>query len=122
LIRSNSKCKFYNIQIYCLWYVTLYHSLQYIVSFATKLSILINKLHLQINKLKGDTFWGLQRYDLDVGCNLCGFGASTMTIQHRSGSAPPKFSLKSTLTCTSVTVSKNRLPGDGDSFTALLAY
>jgi hypothetical protein len=35
------------IQIYCLWYVTLYHSLQYIVSFANKLSNLMNKLHLQ---------------------------------------------------------------------------
>ncbi len=36
--------------------------------------------------------------DRDVGCNLRGFGASTMTLRHHSDSAIPPIFLKSTPT------------------------
>ncbi len=41
---------------------------------------------------------------MDVGCSPWGFGASTMTLQHHSGSAIPQLSKNSPLTCNSVRV------------------
>ncbi len=37
---------------------------------------------------------------MDVGCSQWGFSASTMTLQHHTGSAIPTLSLKSPPTCT----------------------
>ena len=34
----------------------------------------------------------LYTYDMDMGCTPSGFGASTMTLQHHSGSTIPQFS------------------------------